>query len=669
MDSNRFSSGFIFYLIIIFLAFQLSSFGQNNSETKMNHKYKQEKNFQNKIDHFFLQASIQKGSKKSIEYLEQIIFWTDSLKWYDLEAKALHLVGLEWKNRGEYSDALKRLNQAEALYHRLNKLTNSNLVKNDIADTYRCLGQFKKAISILNETSFYFQNLENLKMAAYIRSRYAANYLEMLYNDTQYLEIFADSASSKNEFLIKMDTFPLLKQFYQKINYYLSQSNYIATSQCDTAIIISNLIIAGQLEIVCFNNEVGINLFDQAISLMKRSGIDEDLPLALINKARVFGIFRLNKPQLAVDIAEEALQISTKKQIRMYIYMASNVLHENYLSLKNYQKAYLYLKNSNNIFNTFRDENLILKLSSSDFEMKIEKSEKEIQIKKFQQKLLIILIISLTIIFSIFIILLIHHNQRQRKLLKDLKEKSSIIFNQNNDLQLLIAEKDRLFSIIGHDLRTPFNIILGFGELISEEYNQLTKEEIQMYSKHIVQSSQKTLSLLENLLIWAKLQQNRIVFDPKELALKNIAHEVSLVFNESLIKKNIQFEIDIPEVCHVFADEEMLKTIFRNLISNAIKFTNSCGKISISSQMKNEGVLVSIHDTGIGINPLIMEKLFQFDASVINKGTENEKGSGIGLIICRELIEKHGGYIKVDSEPDQGSHFSFLIPNISTIMK
>jgi signal transduction histidine kinase len=653
----------------MFFAVHTSVYAQTYTSQEFKQKYLEEKNFLNKFDYFFKWIEHHSESKKNIAYLEEVIFLSDSMKLYSIEAKALHLISLEWKKRGEYTDALNRINQALTIYTKINDSPNINAINLDIADIYRCLGRFQNAIEILNETSKYYIDHNDSKKLAYVFNRYAANYLELFYNSDAYQIFHKDSASSKEQYLLKIDSIPELKNNYRKILYYIKKSDAIAFSIADTNTIISNLIIKGQLEIVCFSNEEGIKTFNEAIALMDRSGIDVEKPLALINKARVLGIYRLNKPEEAVQIAEKALEIAQQKQIRIYIFMASNVLHENYYALKNYEKAYIFLRKSHDIFNVIRSENLLLKMNSSLFERKINQIEKKVQSKKYQQKILIIIILGISV-FSIIIILLMLENQKkQKRLLQDLREKSTIIFNQNNDLQIVISEKDKLFSIIGHDLKTPFNSILGFAELITEEYDQLTKDEILTYCQYIVKSSQKTLNLLENLLIWAKLLQNRIVFAPKEIQLYYTVHDIGLMFNEILMKKSLLFENEVSENSIVFADEEMLKTILRNLIGNAIKFSNMEGKIIVSSIFKPEGTEITVTDFGIGISKQNIEKLYQFNSQYITIGTENEKGSGLGLIICRDMIEKHGGYLRIESELNVGSKFIFLIPNMNNLIK
>jgi PAS domain S-box-containing protein len=229
-------------------------------------------------------------------------------------------------------------------------------------------------------------------------------------------------------------------------------------------------------------------------------------------------------------------------------------------------------------------------------------------------------------------------------------------------LRELNATKDKLFSIIAHDLKSPFSSIIGFSELISENFESLSSDEIKEYIKHIDISAKNTLSLLDNLLIWAKTQTGQMVFKPICLNFKNILEQVTSVANPSALIKNISISYLNPEDMIVFADYNMLQTILRNLISNAIKFTGPGGRIEIISQVIEGFVEIIISDNGIGMDEKSLETLFKIDKSVINTGTAKESGSGLGLLICIEFVEKHGGRIWAESATNIGSAFHFTLP-------
>lgn len=620
---------------------------------------------QKKIEHLLHLVENSENSKQKLEYLDQIILIANNAQLKKAEANALLLSGIEWKKRGEYSEALEKINLSLIIYKELKDVPNIVKVKTELADVYRSISRFNEALSILENSASYYKVEKDTFQLAHIHNRFAAIYLELFFNSYEYKVIYKDSASTKQEFLNKMSQFSILNNYYKKILNHIDLSNQYAHAKMIKSLLISNAIINGQFDIVCYDVNNGIAKLDYALQLIEESGITDEKPLALINKARVLGVWRINKPKEAIEMAFQALDLATELQIRIYIFMATNVLHENFYAINDYKNAYKYLTNSSNLFNKLRSENTTIKLQSTNIHKKIEAREKEIEHKKNQQKILLISIFSLTVLFSIFILILMRKNQNQKKLYLDLNEKSSIISIQNKELQSLIAEKDRLFSIIGHDLRTPFNSILGFGELIYEDVNQLTKEEIKTYSSYIVQSSKNTLYLLENLLIWAKLQQNRIVFDPKELNLQKVVNEVALLLREPLKNKSISLHINISDYTFIFADEEMLKTIFRNIIGNAIKFSYEKGSIEVSSSETGTGTKIIIQDHGTGMKQADLERLFQFDASIIKTGTQNEKGSGMGLIISKEIVEKHGGTIWVETTEGIGTTFFFTLPKIN----
>lgn len=229
------------------------------------------------------------------------------------------------------------------------------------------------------------------------------------------------------------------------------------------------------------------------------------------------------------------------------------------------------------------------------------------------------------------------------------------------ELQELIATKDKFFSIIAHDLKTPFNSILGLSEILKDEAKNLEIDAIIQYSDIIHSTSSNTYQLLENLLDWARVQQSRIIFNPEPLLLEKLVNGVTELNIEKADRKKVSFINHVPKQMIVLADQEMLKTILRNLISNALKFTPTNGEIEIAAKSGPGIIEISVKDTGTGISKEDLDKLFKVDSNFTKRGTENEKGTGLGLILCKEFIEKHGGTIWVESEEGKGSTFSFTI--------
>ncbi len=245
--------------------------------------------------------------------------------------------------------------------------------------------------------------------------------------------------------------------------------------------------------------------------------------------------------------------------------------------------------------------------------------------------------------------------------LKDANDKLS---SSEKNLKELNATKDKFFSIIAHDLKNPFQALLGFSETLYTRHNELTDKEIKEYSKIIYESSQNLFNLLGNLLQWSKSQLGNIKVSPEKINLSDIYDEATSLLTLTAEKKNIKLQNNIPDNFLVFADKHIVSTVLRNLVNNAVKFTNKGGEITTFAEIKNNEAIIAVSDNGIGIKPENIDKLFKIDYSYSTKGTENEQGTGLGLILCKELIEENNGRIWCESTYGKGSSFYFTLPVI-----
>jgi signal transduction histidine kinase len=235
----------------------------------------------------------------------------------------------------------------------------------------------------------------------------------------------------------------------------------------------------------------------------------------------------------------------------------------------------------------------------------------------------------------------------------------------NDELQQLLklnADKDLFISILAHDLRSPFTAILGLSDLLIENIRVYNIEEIESLLKNIKDASHDTFALLEDLLKWTSTQSGKIPFNPQILSFKEVCKTILETLNRNAVSKNITINNYIGDKTHVFADIDMLKTVLRNLVSNSIKFTNNGGIININAEDKHNVVIISISDNGIGIKPEKLSKLFDISQRQNTTGTAEETGTGLGLIICKEFVEKNAGEIWVESECGKGSSFRFTLP-------
>jgi PAS domain S-box-containing protein len=231
------------------------------------------------------------------------------------------------------------------------------------------------------------------------------------------------------------------------------------------------------------------------------------------------------------------------------------------------------------------------------------------------------------------------------------------------ELMELNAAKDKFFSILAHDLRSPLSSFVGLTDALFEDFSTMEKGEAMDIIKSMKISATNIYRLLENLLEWSKMMRNRLDFAPGKFNLKNRIIASTDILSENAGKKKIEMKINIPDDIEVFVDSHMFDGIIRNLVSNAIKFTPVGGRITLTTDFGNDQFIkISISDSGIGIPPEMKSNLFILNENTNRAGTEGEPSTGLGLLLCKEFVEKHGGKIWVESEVDNGSTFYFTIP-------
>lgn len=248
----------------------------------------------------------------------------------------------------------------------------------------------------------------------------------------------------------------------------------------------------------------------------------------------------------------------------------------------------------------------------------------------------------------------------------DKKRSEDQLKKYSTELKELVASKDKFFSIVAHDLKSPFTALLGYSEMIANEYNEMTQEELKEFATNMNEVAKKTFSLLENLLEWSRIQTGRMKYTPENISLFKTVQKVFDLNIENARAKGVTLKNRINPLYEVSADSNMLFTILRNLTSNAVKFTRSGDEITIVSKKINDMMEITVHDTGIGIKEEHLKLLFKTDVHNSEIGTEQEKGTGLGLILCKELVEKNGGKIHVESLLGNGSSFIFTVPLSST---
>ena len=241
------------------------------------------------------------------------------------------------------------------------------------------------------------------------------------------------------------------------------------------------------------------------------------------------------------------------------------------------------------------------------------------------------------------------------------------IKEKNEQLRANNIEKDKFFSIIAHDLRSPFNSFLGLTQIMAEDLPNMTLDQIQKLATSMKNTAGKVNRLLENLLNWARMRRDMFPFSPQQISSKQLFGHCSENCNDLAVNKSVSISIDCAEDIEIYADINMIQTVLRNLVSNAVKFTNPGGKVMVkASKIDTDYVLFEVSDTGIGMSKSIINNLFRMDVNTNRQGTEGELSTGLGLILCKEFVEKHNGKIWAESIEQKGSTFYFTLPSKQT---
>ncbi len=410
---------------------------------------------------------------------------------------------------------------------------------------------------------------------------------------------------------------------------------------------------------------------------------------AIGNLAVVYQYFAQNYKQMgqismALEYAEKALTLAKNANYSLPLRDITRLLYEIHAINTNFEMAYKYhleFKEYNDRF--FSDEN---KQKILDVEIKYQSEKKmetiailekekhirnlEINKQRYMRDFLLagalLILIILLVIYNRFLykkkinaIL----NVKKRKLKELIKE----LTDSESNLKESVASRDKFFSIIAHDLRAPISAFFESIETLSVKFHNFSTKEIKAFINEINISAERLFNLLENLLQWSSTKKGDIRFEPKNFDLSFLAWNNVKLLKRNAAKKNITLTSNIRDKCPCFADENMVAAIFRNLLTNSIKFTHPGGNISIDVRdTENDTVEVSVSDSGIGIKPGDVEKLFRIDIHYTTCGTSSEMGTGLGLALCKEFVEKNNGRINVASEPGKGSTFFFTLPSSSS---
>ena len=389
-----------------------------------------------------------------------------------------------------------------------------------------------------------------------------------------------------------------------------------------------------------------------------------------VNLGSLFG--EMGNQDSALFYLHRALRIAQQRGFRdleLDVYEELAELHANkgsYASAYNWMVRYDTLYKA--IFNEDQTKEIMRLRSMYEQEIneqEIQQLQSETQVQKMLNKLFIsfiIIIVALAIIIAVNLRSKKHTNQMLAERNLQISNAIQKLSESENELQKLNKSKDRIFSVVAHDLRNPVAAVTGFSELLYDNFDEFPVDTQKEYLLQILQGTQRIQNLLENLLIWARSQMKAVKYEPETIEVQELLNECVREMKANLDHKKVECLLNVDPSCIVFADKAMMYTVFRNLIINAIKFSFPGGKIRITSESSENGCDIMVSDEGIGIQPEIQEKLFSANDVVSTPGTTGESGSGLGLVICKEFLERNKGSIRVESEPGNGSTFIVSLP-------
>lgn len=548
-----------------------------------------------------------------------------------LTADALNYIGLIYWKWSQYAKAL-------------DYFFNSLRIKEDLNDNYEI------GLS-LNNIAFIYNEMNQTDLSIYYSSRVLD--ITNKLNDNYVL----------GRALNNLGVSYLKRKDYEKAEYYQIESLRIKEEIGDKLGMGYSLNDLGDLDFVRKNYPLAIKHYKEALTIRRDLKDEFGIASTLLSLSRVYNVIHNNSSAVAnlkegLSIAQEIGNISLEASL--YKELANTQFN-----IGNIKLAYEYLElNSNLIEELYAKETrdkiaeltVIYDVDSKQNQIKIQ----ELELEKEQSKTTFIYIIIVLGFFVLFILVL--RNRRLIKIRNELVEKNQVIDEKTKELEKAITSRDKFFSIISHDLRSPFFGLRGIAEILSDNYDSLEEEERTVYAKKLSRSVKEVYSLLENLLEWSRLQSKRMEFNPDVYDLYEDVAYVFFLLNPNAEQKQISLINKVESPVMIFADQQMVHSVLLNLITNAIKFTPEGGSVTVESSELENKIKISVKDTGVGISPDIKEKLFQLDAKVTSRGTNDEKGTGLGLILCKELININGGEIFFDTKIDAGTTFNFTLP-------
>lgn len=591
-------------------------------------------------------------SDKSLINYQLAESWAKTFGQPDKMASIMNNLGNHYESLGNYQKSLDYYLKSLQMQHQFKDKVVYGTTYNHLGSLYLTIGEYEKAIDFfikslsirqsiqytegigksMKNIGEYFEEIANLDSATV----YYKNALAV-FNSTNYRK-------GKNKMLVN------LGRMSQKNGNYRQGLNYLLTAIRSTEEVgydkgsISASFYIGQLYNLTDNSDSAIFFLDYCISRSTEVEYIEYLNKAHWEKYLIYK--KLNNSDLAL-LELEKFQISRE------------------LLFNEKQNKYIARLQVEHDIATKSKENELLKNQN-------ELKEQLLQKKKTQMAQLVFIVVLTGVLIVVLILLFLDKQKANLKLIslnKQIIEQNNTLEKLNKELQYSNNQKDRFFSIIAHELRNPLWWFRNMTEILNKSFDQLKPELIKKSLKSIEESAQNAFHLTDNLLQWSRNALNRIETAPRRVVVKSLVDKTLTLLKASADYKGITIKEKVPSHLTAFIDEELFNTVLRNLLSNALKYTPEKGTITIIAKDIEPYIEIQVSDNGIGINSENQTRLFDDEQAFTTLGISNEKGSGIGLILCKEFVLRNGGQISVESEPEKGTTFTFTIPKYEPFSK
>ncbi len=624
-------------------------------------------------------------NQKSLEFFKESEQIAIRLKRNEYIAWSRYWVGVMHIKLGNLNTAQEIFTENIKLYLSLPDVYASLGCKQKLGDIYLMMGKFGEAYDLFfdsyeyryffagikSEKHFLGTNYHNLGKIFFQTGDFkqALDYYDKgfdLAEKNSFEDLKSEILQSRGECYFKM------KEFYKALICYEEARSFFVKSGNNFGIA-GILSCFGEIEQANNNVENAINYYNEGLQINQRIGNKFGEALNHQQLADCYiksGKFELSKIHLdqGLILAEE---IGVKSLILKFYQSFTAYFGQTGQSREasKYFDKYIPLSIEINEANKTELSRLLVKYyeNQSDARTTVLKQEAELsrlfaERSLFQSRQYLFLFVLALIILGIGVTRYRRKIKTALKLEKMVDERTHELRESEEKLREVTATKEKFFSIIAHDLKSPFSSLIGFSDLLNNEYDEFSEDERKQFILLIRNSSEEIFALLENLLEWTRSSTDQIQFNPETIDLYQITEQTVFLLGKNANVKNITIQNQIFKNSFVFADENMLRTVVRNLLSNAIKFTGSGGDILLKTTNKEDFIEFSISDTGVGISPENIEKLFRINSEVNQKGTANEHGTGLGLLLCKEFLSKNSSELIVESKLGIGSKFSFTLP-------